>query len=194
MDGSALLTDAGSVKEEICREIETDWQSPARFVGSHPLAGSEKTGFEHADADLYEGRVCVVTPTASTRNVDAERIGDFWEILGARVFELTPEDHDRALAATSHLPHLISATLAGILRPEHGEFAATGYRDTTRIAAGDPDLWTGIFLQNRDHLLASAGRFEAQLKAFQAALKEGDVESLKNLLETAKRNRDSLNL
>src|SRR5262249_31406835 len=139
-----VLTDAGSTKSKIAAEIEDRLSSGVQFVGSHPLAGSEKRGTQHARADLFQDRVTVVTKTPRTDLRALERTSNFWRALGARVTLMDPVDHDKAVALTSHLPHLLAAALCQTLR--FPELAATGFRDTTRIASGDPEIWTGIFM------------------------------------------------
>lgn len=182
-----LLTDAGSTKAEIVRRVEG-----LNFVGGHPLAGSEKRGCEHADADLFQDRVTILTPTNRTDPDALERTGLFWEALGARVRLMPPEDHDKALALTSHLPHLVAAALAGILPPQLHELTATGFRDTTRIAAGDPALWSAILLQNRMALIEAVGWMQDRVVRFKQALLAADRAGLDTLLTEAKRSRDAL--
>src|SRR5262249_12901378 len=138
----ALITDAGSVKACLCRDLATGLPPHVEFVGTHPLAGSEKQGFEYADARLFEKRICVVTPIAGNSRQAVERIAGFWKNLGSRIIEMAPGVHDRALAETSHLPHLAAAALAAALTLENRPLAASGFRDTTRVASGDPELWT----------------------------------------------------
>jgi prephenate dehydrogenase len=187
-----LLTDAGSTKGAIVRALEGKLPREVRFVGSHPLAGSEKRGSDHADADLFQGRVTVVTPTPKTDAAAVERTVKFWRGLDSRVVVMSPDEHDRALAMTSHLPHLLASALAGILPPELHELAATGFRDTTRVAAGDPSLWTGILLQNRAALIEALGRLQDQVIDFKKALMTGDQAAIDALLARGKRSRDAL--
>ena len=187
-----LITDAGSVKGSICRELAAGPAEGVEFVGSHPLAGSEKQGFEFADAKLFENRVCVVTPVSTTSRGALERVSLFWQSLGAALIEMSPEAHDRALGETSHLPHLVAAALAATLQADNRALAATGFRDTTRIASGDPELWSAILLANRDEVLASVARFGASLRHIQRALEQRDADSLIDLLRTARENRESL--
>jgi prephenate dehydrogenase len=187
-----LLTDAGSTKAAIVGALDGKLPSGVSFVGSHPLAGSEKRGPEHADADLFQGRVTVVTPGPRSDQAAVERAIAFWQALGSRVVLMEPEEHDRALALTSHLPHLLASALAGVLPPELRQLAATGFRDTTRIAAGDPSLWTGIFLQNRAALLEALEELQGQLIEFQKALMTGDQPATDALLARGKRSRDAL--
>lgn len=187
-----LLTDAGSTKAAIVADIEATLPRHVPFVGSHPLAGSEKRGPEHADPNLFEKRLTIITPTSKTEDEAVEHIAGFWQALGSRVKLMKPDEHDAALALTSHLPHLLASVLAGSLPDGLRELTATGFRDTTRIAAGDPKLWTGIFLQNRAAVREALGRWTAHLDRFRAALDAGDEEQLGVLLTQAKGVRDAL--
>ena len=187
-----LLTDAGSTKALIAREVERHLHDGIAFVGSHPLAGSEKHGPQFADADLFEGRWTVLTPTEMTDPRALEHVTAFWEALGSRTRVMSPEEHDEALAMTSHLPHLAAAALAGLLPDELRSLTATGFRDTTRIAAGDPLLWTAIAAHNRDPLAAAIVRLQERLAGFRQAIESGDWAALHDLLARAKEVRDAL--
>jgi prephenate dehydrogenase len=187
-----VLTDAGSTKAAIVRGIDGQVPAGVSFVGSHPLAGSEKRGPRFADPELFQNRVTVVTPTLQTDAAALEKVIGFWRALGARVKVMEPEAHDRALALTSHLPHLAASALSGLLPPELHELAATGFRDTTRVAAGDPVLWTGIFLQNRQAVLDALALLADRLEGLRTALATQDRAKLDDLLAQAKRNRDAL--
>jgi prephenate dehydrogenase len=188
----ALLTDAGSTKAAIVSQLEQRMPQGVAFVGSHPLAGSEKRGPDHADALLFEGRLTLVTRTPQTDPAALERTMAFWQGLGSRVCVIDPEEHDRALALTSHLPHLLAAALAGVLPPDLFELTASGFRDTTRVAAGDPSLWTAIFVQNRAAVLEALRLMDGSLAQFRAALEAGDGQLLHVLLTRAKKVRDAL--
>jgi prephenate dehydrogenase len=188
----ALLTDAGSTKAEIVKCVEERLPTHIAFVGGHPLAGSEKRGPDFADADLFQDRVTIVCQTSRTRAAALEQTAAFWEALGSRVRIMAPEEHDRSLAVTSHLPHLAAAALAAVLPRHLSDLTATGFRDTTRVAAGDPSLWTAILLQNRQPVLAALREFEACLIEFQAALETGTPAALAALLDRAKKVRDAL--
>jgi len=188
----ALVTDAGSTKQKIVAAVEKQLRGRGRFVGSHPMAGSEKTGAAEARADLFDGKAVVVTPTKRTPLGDAESIGEFWASLGARVLMMTPDAHDRAVAATSHLPHLLASVLAAVTRPEDAPLVASGWLDTTRVAAGDAELWRQILQSNDKHLLAALVRFEKQLTAARRALERGDGARLTKLLVQGKAIRDAL--
>ncbi len=188
----ALVTDAGSTKANIVRDLESRLPAGVHFVGSHPLAGSEKRGSDHANAELFNGRITVVTQTARTDRNALERAQEFWKALGSEVHVLDPETHDHALALTSHLPHLVASTLAGIVPPQWRPFAATGFRDTTRIAAGDPALWAAIFRENALAMCDALQRCTDRLNEFRKAIMNDDDATLIELLSYAKRVRDAL--
>ena len=187
----AVLTDVGSTKAGVVRGVEERLPATA-FVGSHPLAGSEKQGVDHATPHLFSNRVTVVTPTPRTQAAALERISAFWAALGARVHRMSPEAHDEALALTSHLPHLLASALAGLLPPHLHDLTATGFRDTTRIAAGDPALWTAIFTQNRPALLRALATLRDRLDGIEDALEKNQLPLVHAWLDQAKKVRDAL--
>jgi len=189
---TTLLTDTGSTKVAIVEAVEKELPDDPWFVGGHPLAGSEKRGPEHARADLFDGRVTILTPTRTTERRASNRAEQFWKSLGSRIGFMTPNEHDQTVALTSHLPHVAAAALVGMLAPASSGFAASGFRDTTRLAAGDPDLWTGILMQNRFLVLRELDQFQFRLKRFAAALDQGDTEAIRRLLTEAKGVRDDL--
>ena len=184
-----LVTDAGSVKA--CVYDALDDVSRGRFIGSHPIAGSENTGFENSDADLFVDRMCVVTPVNATR-VDTDRIVAFWKSIGSTVQQMAPDEHDRVLALTSHLPHIVAAVMSGCVAAELLPFTGTGFRDTTRIAAGSASLWTSILLGNAGHCVESIDAAERLLQKFREAIMTGDGPTLESLLETAAQRRRTL--
>lgn len=191
-----LLTDVGSTKESIVREVEAALGAAGdrqlRFVGSHPLAGSERTGPEAASAELFEGRVVVLTPTQRSASAVIEEMTQFWQSLGARVVRMSPAAHDEALARTSHLPHLIASALAVATPAELLPLTAGGWLDATRIAAGDVELWREIFLANRGCTLNALAEFERVLTEFRQALEAADPDRLAALLAEGKRRRDAV--
>ncbi len=189
---NTILSDAGSTKQAIVQAIESPGEAPVRFVGGHPLAGSEKKGCEHAHADLFVNRWTILTPTECTPGEAVERTVLFWEALGSCVRLLAPQEHDQALALTSHLPHLLAAALAGMLPDGMRELTATGFRDTTRVAAGDPDVWTPIFRHNREAVLDALGLFEERLRLFRNLLTNDYVPLLEKYLAQGKKVRDAL--
>lgn len=185
-----VVTDVGSVKGSVVRALTPLLGD--RFLGSHPMAGSEKTGVATARADLFEGAACLLTPNPGQ---DARRLRAFWESLGCRVLAMSPEEHDHKVARISHLPHWLAVvtTLAALRGdPEAVACAAGGFRDTTRVAGGDPDLWTGISLANREALLASLREASAVLTELVEILAKPDEEALRRCLAEAKTLRDLL--
>jgi cyclohexadieny/prephenate dehydrogenase len=186
-----LLTDVGSTKSAIVA-VADRLPPGVVFVGSHPLAGSEKQGPAHAHADLFQGRLVVVTPGPRADERAIRCVCAFWEALGAICQRLSAAEHDHALALTSHLPHLVASALAGTLPPELAGLTATGFRDTTRLAAGGADLWTAILLSNRAEVLAALARYGEQLERFRAALAANDAEAVRRLLAAGKAARDAL--
>jgi prephenate dehydrogenase len=193
----AIVTDVGSVKADVVRELELlVTKAGAHFVGCHPMAGAEKTGVSAARADLFDGAVCVVTATKRTNANAARKIEQFWKSLGARVLKLPPEQHDLFVSRTSHLPHVVAAALANfVLNPANPEaqsqLCATGFRDTTRIASGSPEMWRDIALSNRNNLSRSLDAFISELEKFQRALKGADAKAISRFFEQAKSRRDN---
>ena len=167
----ALVTDVGSTKATICAGVEKQAKTLApQFVGSHPLAGDHRTGPENARADLLEGKTVVITPTKNTLKDTADRAEAFWQALDAQVVRMSPDEHDLALAATSHLPHLVASALAAATPDEWLSLVATGWADTTRVAAADPELWTQIFSQNKTALLGALDRLVNQIDQLRAGI------------------------
>ncbi len=187
-----LLTDGGSTKRSIAEALDGPLPNDCRFIGSHPLAGSEKTGVTHATADLFEGRVAMITPTENSRGEDVRRLASFWETLGSTVVRLTPEEHDRAMAATSHMPHAVAVALAASLPEEFAALTGTGFGDTSRLASGDPDMWQQIFLDNRTHVGESIRAFAEELEQLAALIEKADATELETYLTQAKKKRDAL--
>lgn len=188
----ALLTDTGSTKAAIVREVRGRMPRGVEFIGGHPMAGSEKHGLAHASDHLFENRLVILTPDVDASDNALSQLRAFWTALGASVRVMDAEEHDRALALTSHLPHLLASALAGILPPELYELTATGFRDTTRLAAARPELWSAIFHANQPHLLSALDRLETQLQHFRQVLLQGDRAALEALLQLGKNVRDDL--
>ena len=188
-----LITDAGSTKASIVSAWErTRRTRRGRFVGGHPLAGSHRRGPAAADAGLFAGRVAIVTPAPRTPTADVEDAGGFWAALGATVFVMPPKEHDRILAFTSHAPHLIAAAVAAATPPALARFTAGGWRDTTRIAAGDPELWADIILDNAGPVADALRRVAGAAEKMLAAIEAGDRRRLATLLNRAKEVRDAV--
>ncbi len=188
---NALLTDVGSTKCEIVQSLR-DLPGDVRFVAAHPLAGSEKSGPQHAEETLFENRTVVITPTESTDTTAIEEVMEFWTALGSNVLQRTPQDHDRALAATSHLPHVIASVLAAATNLDDLPLTATGWKDTTRIASGEVELWRQILTDNRENVATALRHFESYLARFRSALENEVEDELVELLKQGKDHRDAL--
>lgn len=192
----AIVTDVGSVKEEAVNELESIVASAqATFIGSHPMAGSEKTGPSAAREDLFNNAVTIVTPTNDTPDEVTKKIESFWQAVGCRTIRLSPDLHDNLTSRCSHLPHIVAAGLANYILspahpPEQGQLCATGFRDTTRIASGSPEMWRDIVMSNRKHLLRVLSVFAEDLKEFERALERNDTDAIVEFFEIAKQRRD----
>jgi len=188
LPAGAIVTDVGSVKGEICRNAHAALAKlapHAHFVGSHPMAGSEKTGWQHAQANLFEGRTCFVTPLTETDPRATEIVAQFWQSLGSKVVRAAPSEHDEIVAHISHLPHALAATLCATLAQKNTNWhhhRGGGLRDTTRIAGSDPQLWRTIFEQNREAVLRAIDSFEIELRSFRDALGAKDYDALTDSL------------
>lgn len=189
----AIITDAGSTKRSVveqCESLLAGKTDGPRFVGSHPLAGDHRTGPEASRADLLVDRTVIVTPTQQTDSQALERVDDFWANLGAKTESMHPGTHDAIVAETSHLPHLIASVLAAFISGDALPFTAGGWRDTTRIAAGDPELWTQIFQENRENIIQSAEFFRERLDHTIQGMKEDNWVKVKAILAAGKKFRD----
>jgi prephenate dehydrogenase len=193
----AIVTDVGSVKADVVRELESVIaRSGAHFVGSHPMAGAEKTGVLAARKNLFKNAVCVLTPTKKSNSAAVRKLEAFWKSLGARTLRLDAAQHDLLVSRSSHLPHVVAATLANlVLHPAHPKtqsaLCATGFRDTTRIASGSPEMWRDIALANRKNLSRSVDAFVGELKQFQSGLRRGDGKAVERFFTAAKQRRDN---
>jgi len=189
---SAILTDVGSTKEELNRlMIGTLEGTSTQFIGSHPICGSEQQGIEAGDPDLYEGAVTVVTPPALADDAAVEKVSNLWKSAGSSVTVMDAKQHDCILAATSHLPHVIAAALA-LSAGDNGLFCGSGFRDTTRIADGSPQVWSDIVRTNAPALKAALKNFRGHLDVLDALVTEGDGEKLANWFAAARDKRKEL--
>jgi prephenate dehydrogenase len=193
----AIVTDVGSVKADVVRELESlVKKTGAHFIGSHPMAGGEKMGVLASRADLYANALCVLTPTKKSNAAAVRQVEQFWKSLGARTLRLDAAKHDLLVSRTSHLPHVAAAGLVSLVlgqtqSKEQSALCATGFRDTTRIASGSPEMWRDIALANRKNLSQSVDNFVSELKRFQTALKRGDARAVEKFFATAKERRDN---
>lgn len=185
----AILTDVGSTKGTIVSGLESTLRH-AGFVGSHPMAGSDKSGVEHASASLFENRMVILTPTPKTDPVSLERVESFWQALGARTLQLSPLEHDEAVARVSHLPHLLASALAGMTPETILSLAASGWSSTTRVAGGEPELWRQIVEENREPVLRALKNFATIWQQWIAAVENRDSVELQRLLDSGKHIRD----
>jgi cyclohexadieny/prephenate dehydrogenase len=181
----ATVSDVGSVKGAVVREMAPHIPPRAHFVPAHPVAGTENSGPDAGFAELFVNRWCILTPPSGTDPGAIERLANFWRLLGANVATMSAEHHDLVLGITSHLPHLIAYTIVGtadelaqVTRSEVLQFSAGGFRDFTRIAASDPIMWRDIFLANKEAVLEMLGRFNEDLSALTRAIRRGDGETL----------------
>jgi prephenate dehydrogenase len=195
-EDGALITDVGSTKRGIVHAAERLAATrPLAFVGSHPMAGSEKSGYAIARADLFHGALVVVTPTEATDPRAVKAVTEFWEAIGARVATLDPESHDRAVAAISHVPHVVAwALMDAVARfePTALEVAARGFKDTTRIAASDPAMWRDILVANADAVLATLGGFRRALDELEGLVAARDAAGLEAALARIRASRETL--
>jgi prephenate dehydrogenase len=197
LEPGAIVTDVGSVKASLVDVLEPKLRAVgAYFVGSHPMAGSEKTGVAAARGDLFHRAVCVVTPTRESNRPAVRRVIALWKALGSSVLQLSPELHDAMVSRSSHLPHVVAAQLANlVLNPraakQQAALCANGFRDTTRIASGSPEMWRDIALANRGNLIAALDEFISGLSRFQQLLKRNRAAEISRFFEQAKARRDT---
>ncbi len=188
----AVVTDVGSTKSVAVRLAEGILGKGGPFVGSHPMAGSERRGVQFARADLFAGATCIVTPTAHTRPAATRKALRFWEMLGGRTVQMTPTAHDRAVARVSHLPHVLAAMIVAGQKTGELPLAGRGFLDTTRVASGDPEMWRDIILANRKPLLNAIDAADEQLIRFRDLIDLGDAAGIERYLKAAKKRRDEL--
>jgi prephenate dehydrogenase len=196
LPADAVLTDVGSTKAAIVAAAEALGRGrPLAFVGSHPMAGSEQSGYRVSRRDLFQGATVILTPTERTDPDAVKRVGAFWEALGGRLVILDPVTHDRATAAISHLPHLVADALVdAVVRmdPRFFEVAGRGFKDTTRIAASDARVWREIFQENRAGLAEALAAFRAALGELERLLAAGDVAAIEQALDRIRRVREAV--
>ena len=188
LKAGAILSDVGSVKAAVLRDMAPHVPQGVHFIPAHPVAGTEYSGPDAGFAELFINRWCILTPAEGTDPAAVERLTAFWRLLGANVATMSAEHHDLVLAITSHVPHLIAYTIVGtaddlreVTRSEVLTFSAGGFRDFTRIAASDPTMWRDVFLYNKDAVLEMLGRFNEDLAALTRAIRRGDGEALFDL-------------
>ena len=196
LKNGAILTDVGSVKKKIISLIENKIPKNISWISSHPIAGTENSGPEAGFASLFEGRWCVITPTDDTSESAIDQVTNLWRRVGSKVDIMTPAHHDKVLAITSHIPHLIAFNIVGTVadleddtKMEAVKYAAGGFRDFTRIAASDPEMWRDVFMENREAVLEMLGRFNEDLSSFQKAIRNNDLKFLESKFSKSKEIR-----
>ena len=196
LSDDAVLTDVGSAKTSVINDAQTVFgHLPVNFVPGHPIAGTEQNGVEASFAELYENRRVIVTPHAQSNKTAINKVKAMWQACGADVVEMNPSHHDEILAATSHLPHMLAYTLVDVLArmddsQEIFDFAAGGFRDFTRIASSDPNMWHDICLANHDALVPVLEKFSDELRLLADAVRKGDSDFIKEIFTRAKQARD----
>ncbi|QDS95309.1 prephenate dehydrogenase [Roseimaritima multifibrata] len=185
------ITDVGSTKAQIVQDVEQDQTAAGRFVGSHPIAGGEKSGPEHSRSDLFNNKTVIVTPTENSDPARLQLIGQFWQAVGAKVVSMSPALHDQRLAGISHATHFTACAVASILQQEEILLAGSGWRDTTRVASGDPQMWSDIAFQNAGPIAEKLRAIAAQITEYAQTIENRDQTQLRQLLNEAKQLRDS---
>jgi cyclohexadieny/prephenate dehydrogenase len=195
LQDQAIVTDVGSTKSRICRSCAHVVPRGVSFIGAHPMAGSEKSGLSHARADLFQGRACLVTPLENSDPEAVDRTVRFWRELGMEVTTVSPEKHDEIVAHISHLPHLLASVLCLQLGKKPAlwqAFSGNGLKDTTRIAAGSPEIWRSIFEENREELLRALDGFEREVATLRSHLHNEEWAQVRHLLRLGKAYREEL--
>jgi cyclohexadieny/prephenate dehydrogenase len=199
LEPGALLSDVGSVKESVVAQVAPHVPPGVHFIPAHPIAGTEFSGPDAGFSTLFQNRWCILTPPGDADSAAVDRLARFWTRIGARVETMSPEHHDRVLALTSHLPHLIAYNIVGTAddfgedtRSEVIKFSASGFRDFTRIAASDPTMWRDIFLSNREAVLEMLGRFNEDLSVLQRMIRRGDGQGLHDFFSRTRAIRRSI--
>lgn len=193
---NSILMDVGSVKKHVINTIENIIPENVHFIPTHPIAGSEKTGFEHARQDLFKGARVIITPTEKTDQKVLERISRMWQIIGALVEFMSAEEHDKIYALMSHLPHLISFCLVNTVYSIDAnliKYAGSGFKDTTRIAKSSPEIWKDIFLMNKDNIFKTLDFFIYKIEEIKKLISQGNSEDkIIEFIETAKKLRKTI--
>ena len=193
---NCVVTDVGSVKGSVVNALDPVFaNTSAAFIGSHPMAGSEKAGLDAAKVDLFDGKTCILTPTLFTRDIALAKARLFWQSIQCRLLEMSPDEHDHNVARISHMPHLTAAAVTiAALKNDLGatKCVGNGFRNTTRIAAGDPGLWSGIVWENRDEIIAAVRSARDGMSELLAMLEKVDEKGLRRFLDEAKSLRDQV--
>ena len=194
----AVVTDGGSVKEEITRRCDALLSGRAHFVGGHPIAGTENSGVDASFSTLYKGKLCIITPTAATDSRALEKVARMWQVAGSEVVMMAPDKHDKVVAAISHLPHMVAYSLVIAVGDYDGcnenilKYSAGGFRDFTRIASSDPVMWRDIALQNRTALLEMMDFYAVIHARLRTLIETSDADGLEKFFESSRNHRESI--
>lgn len=191
-DERCLITDVGSTKAGIVRAVDGNSTAASKFVAAHPIAGSEKTGVQNASADLFDGKPIVLTPSPETCEARQNQAKAFWQTTGGQTVTMSPEGHDRKLAAISHVPHLVAALVTRLADEESLPLVGSGWRDITRVAAGDPEMWTAICAENRQAIQGELSRLGDQLVELSRLIETADDRQLMRWLSESQKVRQSV--
>lgn len=189
-----IVTDVGSTKSQIAEQAQRILHGGISFIPGHPFAGSEKSKVQNASADLFEGAAAFLTPIGAAGKAALRRVSALWRSLGSRVIMLSPQEHDELVAQVSHLPHILATALVNATSKKQAVLSSTGFKDTTRIAAGDPAMWRDICLSNSKEIAKAIERFKKNLDTLAKAIKEEDVRFLMQELQKAKRKMGTVPL
>lgn len=195
IEEEATVIDVGSVKGSVVKVMEEIFDRRAHFVGTHPIAGSEKTGFENAKADLFENAKVIITPTEKTNREALKRVISLWQTVGALVEIMTPEEHDRVYALVSHLPHLVAFSLVNTVAEVDRrliKYAGSGFRDTTRIGKSSPEIWSDIFSMNKKAIIEQLEVFSKQISLIRHYLESGELTKIYDFIKSSKELREKI--
>lgn len=195
LKSGAIITDAGSVKGSLVRDIEDLLPDHVSYIGGHPIAGSDRSGIDSSNADLFKNAKCILTPTEKSDATALKMVMDVWKSLGAQVITMDPVEHDRIYGAVSHLPHVIAYALMNTVSdidPAYLEFCGQGFKDTTRIASSSPEMWRDICMLNRENVIEMLSLFQKNLELFCRYLRAADSVSIEKEFEKARDLRDSI--
>ncbi len=194
LEKDCIVMDVASVKEIVVGSAEKIIGEKNYFIGTHPIAGSEQRGVNNANAGLFKSAPCIITKTKNTDKAALHKVSAFWKAFGMRVYIMSPQEHDKEISRISHLPHTMASAIACFTDPSDMKFIGTGFRDTTRIASGDPELWASILMANRANVSADISSSMKIMRLIQKALNRENRSELKKILSKAKNKRDRLNV
>ncbi len=189
VNADCIVLDVGSTKEKIVGELSSIFPN---FIGTHPMAGSEKRGVLNSQVSLFKNSLCIITPTKKTNKDSLKRVSELWDSLGVKVFYLKPKEHDRIISFVSHMPHALAFSLINNVAAKFMKFASNSLKDGTRVAASDPQMWCDIFLTNRENIIKAIGSFQKELEVIKNALKNKDRVKLSEIIKSANKKKRML--